>query len=254
MQVNAVNPQSTFGHRNAQREILENFAKADDMELRRFAIEKASIQVNDKKHNRIQNTILASLPLSVGVAAMLQDPKAIGRISKLKSLTKYGAIGAAALPAALLVFAAESKMVRASENFRNFERNHPLIATALSLTAAGLATVASSMAVLALGGKFGPKLIGQLKKWNVDKAIKESKILNKASEYLAKTPSSIKTIGKWSLKYSPWLLGGVGLVHNMSHNAMRSAAIAQNYVEVKNVQNQVRTALENEAIARKQEA
>jgi hypothetical protein len=91
--------------------------------------------------------------------------------------------------------------------------------------------------------KLGPKVVAQAKKLKVDKFIKESKVINKVSEWAGKAPSSLKSLGKGLLDWSPLMLAFTSLAHTSSHERAKATQTVNNYAELKTAQGQVRTAL-----------
>ena len=245
MQVNsvsnqAVNSKASFGNANYQRLMLEEFAKADDRTLRRAAMQMTEAQIDTKKHKRISNAIWMSIPVAAGLAAAVATTG--GRIPMLKSFAKSTATWAAAFAAIDLTYGAKRALNKNSEGAREFDKKHPVISTLVTVGAAITSTLAAG-ALTAKGiQKFGPKLIAQAKKLKVDKFVKESKVINKVSEWVAKAPSSLKSLGKGILSWSPLMLAFTSIAHTSSHERAKATQSINNYTQLKEAQSEVRTA------------
>ncbi|MBR6722421.1 hypothetical protein IKL64_03100 [bacterium] len=246
MQVNSVsnlsaNSKASFGNMDYQRAMLQEFAKADDRALRQTAAQIAEQQVDSKKHKRISNAIFWSIPLFAGAAAAVAVTG--GRIPMLKQFAKTATSWAASFAAIDLVFAGKRALNKNSEGAREFDRKHPVLSTILTIGASIGAMFAGGAAVNKLAGKLGPKIVAQAKKLKVDKFIKESKVINKLSEWAGKAPSSLKSLGKGLLDWSPLMLAFTSLAHTSSHERAKATQTVNNYAELKAAQGQVRTAL-----------
>lgn len=246
MQVNSVsnhsvNSKAAFGNRDYQRAILEEFANADDKTLRRTATQIADQQVDSKKHKKVSNAIWWSIPFFAAASAAVAVTG--GRIPMLKQFVKTAAVWAGSFAAVDLLHAGKRTLNKNSESAREFDNKHPVLSTVLTFGAAIGAMFAGGVAVNKLAGKFGPKLIEKAKNLKVDKFIKESKVINKLSEWAGKVPSSLKTLGKGALDWSPFMLAITSLFHTTNHQRTRTNQAVNNYVELKAAQSQVRTAL-----------
>lgn len=264
MQVNSiksvsVQSKSSFGDRNVSREILEDFANADDRTLRQAALQKAAIDVNDKKHKRISNALYFSFAPAIGLAAMIEKPaNAVSKLAKistsralrLKNFAAHTFGAALALLGVDLTLKGAAKLEKSSDNVRNFTNEHPIISF-LATAAAGIGAI-SLLATGALKlqnvvkskpAKFGTKKLAV----KLNNKLNNSKVLNKASELLTKVPSAIKGFTKGVISWSPLLLVLTSMNHSFNHARVKTAVAAQNYTQLKVAQDQVRTALENEA-------
>ena len=244
MQVNSVSSQVTskasFGNRDYQRAVLEEFAKADDRALRKAAAQITETQVDSKKHKRISNAIFWSIPLFAGAAAAVAVTG--GRIPMLKQFAKTAASWAASFAAIDLTFAGKRALNKNSEGAREFDRKHPVLSTVLTIGASIGAMLAGGALVGKGISKFGPKIVAQAKKFKVDKFIKESKVINKLSEWAGKAPSSLKSLGKGLLDWSPLMLAFTSLAHTSSHERAKATQTVNNYTQLKEAQSQVRMA------------
>ena len=104
-----------------------------------------------------------------------------------------------------------------------------------------LAYIVNSLRVTK-ASKEAEKLIAQAKKLKVDKFIKESKVINKVSEWVAKAPSSLKSLGKVILGWSPLMLAFTSIAHTSSHERAKATQSINNYTQLKEAQSEVRTA------------
>lgn len=265
MQVNSitsaqVQSKTNFGHKgNKEREILETFAQADDKALRMAALQKASIDVNDKKHNRISNLLYYSFAPAVGLAAMIKKPaQAVTKVVKTpisRSLRLQAfagnTIGAAvALATVTLVMKGVSGLEKSSEKLRNFANEHPMLsflgvaATGIgALTLAGAGLVKLQSVAKAKPVKFATKKLA----YKINNALNNSKVLNKLSKGLNKVPSAIKSFGKGVIGWSPLLLVMANINHSFNHAKAKTVATAKNYTQLKETQALVRDALAQEA-------
>ena len=247
MQVNAVSTKSmaaqSFGHRMPTRDELEQFASADDKTLRQFAVQAASESVNDKKHRRISNAIWYSLPIAGGLASVVRNPQVIGRIPKLKVFAKSAALWAGTFAVIDATFAAKRGLDKHSETAREFTKDHPVLST--------VATVAASIGAMLLAGKgasklvekYGPDATKFLKKHNVDKFIKENKLITSAMKQVRKLPSAIKSFAKGVIDWSPMILVFTSIAHTFNHEKAKGMEAAKNYTVLKAEQAQVRDIL-----------
>lgn len=248
MLVNAVSTNATFGRRTPSREEFESFANADDKTLRAYAHEVAAMQVNDKKHKAVSNAIWYSLPIAGGLAAVVGNPKVIGRIPKLKLFTKQTALWAGTFAVIDATFAAARSLNKHSSTVHEFNKEHPVLST--------IATIGATVGALLLAGKganmlvdkYGAKATKLLKDIKVDKYIKESKILTNIMKTVRKAPSSIKNFAKGVISWSPILLVATSIAHTFSHEKAKAITEQRNYDTLKANQSKVRDLLEAEAM------
>lgn len=247
MQVNSVsnlsaNQKASFGNKkDFQRAILEEFAKADDRTLRRTAIEITEQQVDSKKHKRISNLIWGAIPVAAGLAAAVAVPG--GRVPMLKQFAKTTALWIGAFAGVDLVHAGKRALNKNSEGAREFDRKHPVLSSILTIGAAIGGMFAGGALVSKGISKFGSKIIAQAKKLKVDKFVKESKVINKVSEWASKAPSALKSFGKTVLDWSPLMLAFTSLAHTSSHERVKATQTVNNYTQLKEAQSQAKAAL-----------
>ena len=252
MQVNSINSVSFKGS-----PFEERFANLSDKDLKEIAYNKASKQTNDKKHRRIDNAIFYSLPLAAG-AATLADKIAVqgikaDRIRGFKALKALGTTASwgATLAGFSAVWGAKNLVEKHSKTARDFSEKHPLISTIGTFVGGiaamvginnGFAKLAEKQA--AKGFSYGSlKILAKAK--NV---LNNSKVLNKAVEILAKTPSSIKTAGKGALAFAPVIFIATSLIHQINHDSVKAKQFAKNYNDLKIAQEMIRQDLIKEAV------
>ena len=245
MQVNPVSNlsvnQKSFGNRDFQRAILEEFAVIDDKGLRQAAVEITDQQLETKKHRRISNALFWSIPMFAGLAAAAVATG--GRVPMLKAFAKQAAVWTSAFVGLEAVNAGRNALAKHSEGFEKFQRNNPGLATVLSFGAAIAGFYAGSAVAGKAIAKYGKNIIAKAKNLKIDKFVKESKIINKLSEAVAKVPSSLKQFGKVVLGWTPITLALGSFIHTVDHNAARSDRAVENYEQLKATQAQVRAAL-----------
>ena len=222
---------------------IRTFANLPDRELRGLAYEQASKSVDDRKHRKMNNRILYSVPLVAGIAAAAKTAPRITRVGN------FG-IGAAswALPFLAVSTAAFVKrgIEKHSKSVRDFNDKHPTLAmlTTLGLSIAGY--MAATMGAGKYLGKNSEKIFKTVTPY-VDKLsqkLEASKLLNKASEVTAKIPSSVKDISKRLLDFGPWALLFTSFVHSVNHDRVRTLEYANNYNQIKMEQTKIKEALE----------
>lgn len=270
MQVNSISSQNvetrqSFGQRNREREALERFAELDDRSIRHLAYQKASVDVNDKKHRRISSALYYNIPLAAGLAAAVRTP-AVKNMTRSLRLRNFGATAlswAATFAAIDLIFAGKRKLDKASPAVKDFSANHPIVST--------LATIGASIGAIYLGGKGISKLaekalsksanaisnkftIKQLRSMaKLNQTLNNSKFLNSVSEQLAKVPSSLKNFAKGVVDYGPILLICSSIAHSFNHENVKARQVVNNYNDIKEAQANVRNILANEELAETEE-
>ena len=270
MLVNSISAQNveskqSFGRRNREREALERFADLDDRSIRQLAYQKASVDVNDKKHRRISSALYYNIPIVAGLAAAVRTPAAKNMTRALR-LRNFGATAlswAATFAAIDLVFAGKRKLDKASPAVKDFSANHPIVST--------LATIGASIGAIYLGGKGVSKLaekvmaksanaisnkfsIKQLRGMaKLNNALNNNKALNYVAEKMAKVPSSLKNFAKGVLDYGPILLICSSIAHSFNHENVKARQVVKNYEQIKEAQANVRDALDNEDLMNSEE-
>lgn len=227
------------------RERMERFANLQDRELKKIAYTFASESVNDKKHRRMDNAIFYSIPLAAGIAAAAKTAPRIGRVGNFI----FGALSWA-LPflAVDTVAAIRNGAEKHSKAARNFNEKHPAVSmlATLGLSLAGYTAIIKGGAkyIAKNESKIFAKLAPVANK--LSKSLESSKILNNASELVAKIPSSVKDISKNLLDFAPWALLFTNITHSLVHEKVKAAQYVNNYNELKDKQYMVREALTQE--------
>lgn len=260
MQVNSVSlaSQSFEGKKTAQPKRVEitpeKFANMSDSDLKILAQITASNQVNDKKHRKLNKAMFAMLPITGGLVTMaaMKNPSRLGRLGALFA-------GSWAMVAGLFVvdklLDGKHALERKFPKLRQFRDNHPIlslgatltgVSVALSLGGRGIAKAADKVLpkfeASKLYAKYAPKVNKQLTK--LSNHLDNNFILNGISKALKKVPSSIKSIAGKVAEYSPIALA-IGIVgHSLNHSAVRNRVAMDNFVELKNAQDDVRAQLE----------
>ena len=115
MQVNAINSQITGSARNftGKRDNIEAFINLNDGEIQKLAYLKTVQKVNDKKHRKLDRTLMNLVPVAAGVAAAVLTKGKLftqkGRLEKLMVLGETTAKWFAAFGIIDLIFAGKNK-------------------------------------------------------------------------------------------------------------------------------------------------
>ncbi len=250
MQVNSVSNysinQKSFGNRALEQAVYQEFANMDDRTLRKLATQTASEQVNDKKHNRITNAILWSIPLAAGLAAGVAVTG--GRVPMLKTFAKTAASWMASFAGMELVFGGKRALNNNSESARNFDRKHPILSSIATFGVAIGAMMLGAKGVDKLISKYGKNVVDFAKKLKIDSFVKNNKLVNKSVELVKKVPSAIKSFGKGVLGWSPFILAFTSIAHSTNHSKVKAVQTANNYTQLKEAQAEVRSLLNNQEV------
>lgn len=257
MQVNSVSLSANANNMAFKATPEEHvFANLKDKDLRKIAFAKASDDVNDRKHRAIDNTLFYSLPLAGGLSAAVRDfaPEAVAQIGKqnIRSLrlAKFGLVSAswaAGLAALSALWNTKDYLAQKIDIIKN----NPVISS--------VATFAAGFGVLAAVDKYGfkglmkvinsvddKKVMPYIKK--VRSALNNSKVLNKASEYISKFPSPIRDMAKGAAELAPLLIIGTQIAHMFGHQRVKTNVAARNYEDLKQAQQNVRENIADEKI------
>ena len=209
---------------------------------------KASYDVNDRKHHRIDNLLFLSLPLAGGLSAVAKGftPEAVTQFGKHNMrAAKLGHFGlvtaswAAGLTALGLLWGTKDYLAQKID----LVKNNPAISSVLTFVA--------GFAVLAGVNKAGYKVLPKVVKLTEHKkvlphlikmrdALNNSKTINKASEFVAKFPSPIKDMARATATFAPLLVIGTQIGHLFGHQNVKAKVANKNYVELKNAQELIR--------------
>lgn len=251
MQVYSVNSSNlklnqSFGNGDFQ----EQFAQLSDRELRQIAYNKASHDVNDRRHRRLDNAIINSIPLAAGVAAA-----AAAKTNRIGKLAAFG-LGTAswAIPFAIVdaTFGLKHFVDKKIKAFGDFSKENPFLSLVGAVGASFLGFALFRKGANVVLDKYGAKIMAKSKPFvnKLSKALDSSKVLNKAEDVLKKVPSSLKEFSKTALDWAPWALFFTSIAHSISHDKARNAQFEHNYVTLKTAQQNIREdirAAENEA-------
>ena len=230
---------------------LKNFAELDDASVRKLAIQTASEKVNDKKHKKISNAIIYSIPVAAGLAAAIGRGGSRHRMLRSFVGNTAGWLGGFALIDAAL--AAKRKVEGKVPAAQKFNKEHPFLSLIGSLGVAALALFGGAKVFGKLNNKimakYGDKLVAKaqpiMKK--VSQALNGSKVIDTASKLIGKVPAAIKSFAKGVINNGPLLLVGTSLAHTFTHEKAKNKEAVNSYIEIKNAQNGIKQALAEEA-------
>lgn len=256
MQVNSVSMANSNTAFKGPREDLEKYAYMDEMSTRKLALSRASKDVDDKKHRRISNALYLAAPISGGLAAACSVPSKlltkIGNVNISRAIRlSAGASEALKLGALFLgidaVFAAKHKIDNSNDTMKEFSQKHPLMSFFGTVAATmgafyGLKHGAGLLSKkLAKSGKLPVREIKDFLKFS--KKLNNSKVLNKASEYVGKMNPFVKSLAQTALNWGPVLFILGRFTHDVNHNREKVAAFQDNYNQIKGEQAVIRAAL-----------
>ena len=260
MQVNSVSLSANAANMAFKANPEEQvFANLKDRDIRKIAWSKASSDVNDRKHRAIDNMLFYTLPLAGGLSAAVRDfsPEAVANLGKhnIRSmrLARFGLVSAswaAGLAALGVLWNTKDYLAQKIDIIKN----NPVISS--------IATFAAGFGVLSAVDKLGfkglmkvinsvddKKVMPYIKK--VRNALNDSKVLNKASEYISKFPSPIRDIGKGAAELAPLLIIGTQIAHMFGHQRAKANVASKNYDELRQAQQMIREDIADEKIAAK---
>lgn len=255
MQIQKINNQ-TFTSGSVDKDNLKHaniIAELSDNDLKKLSYYKAAIQTDDKKHQKINNAIILTLP----VVAALKDTvlsrgnafaifgKQIKSSPAARVLTGAKTLGKwyGALAVATGVIAGADKLRNESPKVRQFVKDQPFTAfaaemvTALALCA-GAEKVLPKLAGKFINGKNSAKfwntITKSVKKFNDNNIVKHiSTAYTKAAD---KMQPALKSVMAEGLLLSPLILTGCGILHSFNHSSVRNRQAEQNYINLKTVQ------------------
>lgn len=273
MQVNSVSLNNFKGQRAdgtlTREEALKAMCSLSDETIAKMAYVQTFDKKSQKRHKRISNAIMWSIPLAAGVAAAVRKPSVtnlkdlaaltktklpnlnISRFVRLKNFAATTLSWGGTFALIDLVFGAKNQLDKHSKTSRKFSENHPLLSM--------LGTVGVSIGAL-YGARFGAlKLLGKKFPQGLRLAAKDikdlkdvsvklnnSKVLNKTSKLLDKVPSAIKEFSTGVLNWSPLLLVLTSIGHSAKYSRNKNAQYAKNYNDLKELQASALDALSNE--------
>lgn len=257
MQVNSVLASSNASNMAFKATPEERlFASLRDRDVRNIAFEKASKDVNDRKHRRIDNALFLALPLAGGLSASVGklSPEAIKHYGakniRAVRLARFGLVSAswaAGLAALGALWGTKDYLAGKVD----FIKNNPIISFVATFAAGfGVLSAVNRLSwkgfSKALNMVEGEKVLPYLRK--ARNALNNSKIINKASEYISKFPSPIKDIGRNTAELAPLLVIGTQIAHMFSHQRAKYQVANKNYEELKQAQEMIRNDIADEKI------
>ena len=279
MRVNTVGSSTAF----KERSLEEKFAKLGNDDLKVLAYEKAKLDTNDKKHNRIDKAIYLSLPLAAGVAKLAENDfinkkelyyalKEAGkpfaeRISIIKRLAESGEKvlnpseirafkfmkGAGAVVSWTTMLAAFSAVwmgkiaaEKKSKTMRDLSQHYPFLTTVGTFAAGVLASMGVDKGVAVAAKALKKKIPYNSLKESLKNTLNNSKVLNKAANVIAKVPSPIRSIGKGALVFLPFAMIVTSFIHSMNHDAKKMEQARKNFNDFKVAQQMIKEDLKSE--------
>jgi hypothetical protein len=255
MQVNAISASNPSFRATDEDRI---FAKLDDSTLRNIAWNKASVDVNDKRHNKLDKAMFLSLPVIGGLSTLAYGIKPDIPVQKIRA-AKFGRAGkiAGAWTLALGAVTALGGIKNIVENnvkaIKKFDNEHPMLTT--------IASLAVAFAAIGVTNKLNDKIFNKIiikngkniledasKMTKLDNILNTNKFINKSAQYLEKVPPALKDIGRIVLGYLPWIAFGTQIAHIWGHNSVKVNQAEKNYNELKTAQEIIREELIDEKI------
>lgn len=256
---NSFNPPSFRASREEQA-----FSRLDDSDLRKMAYAKASNDVNDKKHRRIDKALYYSLPLAGGLVAVAGG-KFSGKYARINRLGVFGAVAgvwALGLAALNAVWGVKDVAAKTSGKAKEFFDNHQLL-TNIGLLAAGIGAITAV-------DKYTPKALKAIKNFAAKRLDEKSKVrivnsaneklerfanglntnkyINKAVDFLKSAPAPIKATAKAVADWAPWIVIGTQLAHSFGHENVKAKETIKEYDNLKTAQQIVRDDIADEKI------
>ena len=233
----------TFG--NQRGFDLRTFAELDDMSVRKLAVSAASEEVNSKKHKRISNAIIYSIPLAAGLAAAIKNPAS--RIGRLGSFAKTAAGWGAGFAVIDLALNAKHKLEKKMPKAQKFNREHPVLSFIGSMATAAVALfaggkIASKVANSKVFAKYANNAMTKIKPFinKISARLDGSKLINKVADIVKTAPKSVKSIAKGIINNGIWILAGTSVAHSIGHERARNKECINTYIGLKNAQAQIR--------------
>ena len=263
MQVNAISV-SNPSFRASERE--KQFAALDDAALRTLAWNKASVDVNDKRHNRLDKAMYLSLPIVGGIStlvhkleyepikdAIINVPSNKIRTAKLARAGRVAGAWAVALGAVSALWGAKDFAEKSVKSVKEFSKDHPVLTTMGAIAASFGAVVFANRVSYKAMNKFlfkdAQKAVGDFSKLTkLDKALNNSKILNSAEKFIKKMPPVLKEIGKNVVDFLPWIVIGTQITHSWGHQSAKLEQANKNYAQMKTAQEMIRQDIADEKI------
>ncbi len=242
MQISAVSP--SF---QGKRDRIDALINLDDQSVRQIAYLQTAQKANEKKHNKITNSLILAAPVAAGLGAAvftkgktkIFSREVSGLSASLANGLKAGGLWGATLGAVGLVGLAKAELSKKSESVRKFDREHPVLSLA-ALLAAGFAAISlTGRAAGKLASFEAPKFL-QKATTKVNKFLNKNKnvlaLKTKVNNFAKKVPSALKDFGATVLDWAPETLLLGGLIHSVSHSAAMNREYSKNYNDLKEKQ------------------
>lgn len=278
MQIQAINSNLEFGKSKARkareaaiRQQEDAILMLNDNQISAIARESASIQTNDKKHQKISAGLIASIPILCGINSALASRGMDGKMmaqelaedapkglttkffntigKNLKGPAARTAVGLASALSLVGLFAivdgtvmAKRKAAEKSDGVRNFERKHPGTTMLATIGAAFAAAHYIPKGISALTDKISSKSVVNMQKKmtkfgeNFNKNSLVDSLASGTRSLAQNTPSSVKSVGKYALALAPFAVVVGALAHAFDHSAQKSKVAAQNFRDIKDLQ------------------
>ena len=233
MQINKI---SSGQHFSGKRDNIDAYINLDDQTIRQVATLKTLKSVNNKKHEKLDRVLDASLPVAGGISAAAYAGKG-ARMAAFGSGFGTWAFFLTGMGAA---FGVQKAILKKSEKANEFAQKHPMLNFVVS---AGTAFAAGALAI-----KGGAKALKALSNTNAYKAVSKkvgelagkikakpivAKVTGKVSNFFAKTPPALKEVGKFAAKNATWLAIFGSIFHSVNHKTKVANEYAKNYTEMK---------------------
>lgn len=278
MQIQAINSNLEFGKSKARkareasiRQQEDAILMLNDNQIKAIARESASIQTNDKKHQKISNGLIASIPVLCGINSALASRGMDGKMmakelaedapkglttkffntigKNLNVAAARTAVGLASALSLVGLFAivdgtvmAKRKASENSDGVRNFERKHPGTTMLATIGAAFAAAHYIPKGISALTDKISSRTVVNMQKKmtkfgeNFNKNSLVDSLVSGTRKLAQNTPSSVKSVGKYALALAPFAVVVGALAHAFDHSAQKSKVAAQNFRDIKDLQ------------------
>ena len=109
-----------------------------------------------------------------------------------------------------------------------------------------LKTMEQQGIIKAINAVDNKKVVPYLKK--IRNGINDSKIINKACEFISKFPSPLRDIGRGTAELAPLLVIGTQIGHLFGHQKVKAQVASRNYDELKQAQQNIRENIADEKI------
>lgn len=242
MSISAVGPNF-----QGRRDRVDELISLDDSSIKRIAYMKTMSRANEKKHNRITNSLIMAAPVAAGLGAAvftkgktkIFSKEVSGLAAKAANGLKIGGFVGASLAAVGLVGLAKGELSKASPEVRKFDYEHPFLSLGTLFATGFGALVLVNKGATKLASVKAPKLM-QKGTEKVADFLNNISLLNglknNVNKLSSKTPDVLKNIGASALAWAPSMLLLGGIFHSISHGAAVNREFSKNYSELKEKQ------------------